>query len=76
MYYNCFTWCIVIPFPEDRILDSSNLKEFAYDKLKFDENGLKLSKRVENILGKGEIAPNEPFLLLPQCFQNIFTADT
>ena len=29
----------------------------------------KLSKRVENTVGKGEIAHNEQFLLFPQCFQ-------
>ena len=35
----------------------------------FDENGSKLSKRVENIVGKGEIALCEQFLLFQQCFQ-------
>ena len=29
----------------------------------------KLSKRVENSVGKGEIACYEQFLLFPQCFQ-------
>ena len=43
-------------------------KEFADDNFKF-ENGLKLSKRIENTVGKGEIAPYEQFLLFPQCFQ-------
>ena len=57
------------PLPDDKILDSSKLKEFADDSFKFDENGKKLSKRVENTLGKGEIAPYEQFLLFPQCFQ-------
>ena len=50
-------------------LDSSKLKEFADDNLKFDENGRKLSKQVENTLGKGEIAHYEHFLLFPQYFQ-------
>ena len=36
---------------------------------RFDENGRKLSKRVENTVGKGEIARYEHFLLFPQCFQ-------
>ena len=46
-------------FPEEykenrrQILDSSNLKRFAADNFKFDENGRKLSKRVENTVGKG-----------------------
>ena len=34
------------------ILDSSKLKEFVDDKCKFDENGRKLSKRVEKHCGK------------------------
>ena len=55
--------------PKRQILDSSNLKEFADDNFKFDENGRKLSKRVENTMGKGEIARYEQFLLFPQCFQ-------
>ena len=42
---------------------------FAEDNFKFDENGRKLSKRVENTVGKGEIAHYEQFLLFPQCFQ-------
>ena len=50
-------------------MDSSKLKEFADDNFKFDENGRKLSKWVENNVGKGEIARCEQFLLFPQCFQ-------
>ena len=34
----------------------------------FDENGSNLSKRVENIVGKGETARYKQFLLFPQCF--------
>ena len=45
------------------------MKEFPDDKLKFDGNGRKLSKQVENTVGKGEIARYEQFLLFPQCFQ-------
>ena len=52
-----------------QILDSSKLKEFADDNFKFNENGRKLSKWVENTVGKGEIARYEQFLLFPQCFQ-------
>ena len=47
------------------------MKEFAYDNFKFDENGRKLSKQVENTVGKGEIARNEQFLLFTQCFQKV-----
>ena len=42
---------------------------FADNSFKFDENGRKLSKRIENTVGKGEIARYEQFLLFPQCFQ-------
>ena len=52
-----------------QILDSSILKEFVNDNFTFDENGRKLSKRVENTVGKGEITRSEQFLFFPQCFQ-------
>ena len=32
-------------------------------------------KRIENTVGKGEIARNEQFLLFPQCFQNTCMVD-
>ena len=64
------------PFPKRQILDSSNLKEFADDNFKFAENGRKLSKQVENTVGKGEIVRYEQFLLSPRCFQNTCPADT
>ena len=54
---------------QTKILDYSKLKEFADDNFKFDKNGRKLSKQVENTVGKGEIARYEQFLLFPQCFQ-------
>ena len=57
------------PITKRQILDCSKLEEFADDNFKFDENARKLSKRVENTVGKGEIARNEQFLLFPQCFQ-------
>ena len=44
------------------------MKEFADDNFKFDENGRKYSKRVENTVGRGEIAHNEQYLLFLQCF--------
>ena len=62
--------------PYDRFSDSSHLNEIADDNFKFDENGRKFSKRVENTVGKGEIARYEQFLLFPQCFQKTCTADT
>ena len=52
------------------------MKEFADDNFEFDENGRKYSKRVENTVGKGEIARYEQFLLFSLCFQKTCTADT
>ena len=63
---------IAQPITRRQILDSSKLKEFAGDNFKFDENGRKLSIRVENTVGKGEIARYEQFLLFPQCFQKAY----
>ena len=60
---------VLNPLPDDWILDSSKLKEFAVDNFKFDENGRKLSKQLESTVGKGEIARYEQNLLFPQCFQ-------
>ena len=60
---------IKLCFTRRQILDSSKLKEFADDNFKFDENGIKISRWVENTAGKGEIARYEQFLLFPQCFQ-------
>ena len=50
----------------------SKLKEFADNNFKFDKNGRNLSKRVENTVGKGEIAGYGQFLLFPQGFQKAF----
>ena len=45
------------------------MKDFADDNLKFQETGRKLFKRVENTVGKGEIARYKQYILFPQCFQ-------
>ena len=68
--------CWYSPFPKQHISDSSTLKGFAHDNFKFDENGRKFSKWVENTVGKGGIACYEQFLLFSQCFQKTSYADT
>ena len=45
------------------------MKQSADNNFKFHENSRKFSKRVENTVGKGEIASYEQFLLFPQHFQ-------
>ena len=37
--------------------------------------GIQLSDLLENIVGKGEIAHYEQFLLFPQCFQKLSVVD-
>ena len=44
-------------------------EEFADYNFKFNQNCRKLSKWVENTVGKGENARYKQFLLFPQCFQ-------
>ena len=51
------------------------MKKFADNNFRFDKNGREFSKRLENSVGKGEIACYEQFLLFPQCFQKTCTAD-
>ena len=68
--------CIIRTLPKRLILDSTKLKELVDDNFQFYENGRKFFKRIENTVGKGEIARREQFLLFPQCFQNIYPADT
>ena len=57
------------PLPDEKILERSKLKHFSDYNFKFDENSRKFSKRVENVVGQGEIAHYEQFLLFPLCFQ-------
>ena len=75
MYFG-FSTKLNYPFPKRYYFGLSKLKEFAADNFKFSENGRKFSKRVENTVGKGEIALYEQFLLFPQCFQKTCLADT
>ena len=63
---------VLQPITRQQILDSSKLKKFADHNFKFDENGRKLSKQVENTVGKGEIAHFEQFLLFPVFSKGFF----
>ena len=59
------------PITRRQILDSSKLKVLADNNLKFERNSRKLFQPIENMVGKGEIARYEQFLLFPQCFQKV-----
>ena len=52
-----------------KILDYSTLKAIADNKINETEKLKFVFERVENIVGKGENAGNQHFLLFPQCFQ-------
>ena len=45
------------------------MKAFADDKLNLAKQLKFVSRRIENIVGKGENAGYQHFLLFPQCFQ-------
>ena len=66
--------CFLPPFnssPNDKILDWFKLKAFANDKVNVTQKLKFVSKRIENILGKGENAGYQHFLLFPKCFQKL-----
>ena len=66
-YYLCcivdFSVVSTKPFPITRrqILDPSKLKEFADDNFRYDENGRKFSKWVENTVGKEKLLVTSNF---------------
>ena len=53
----------------NKILDLSKLKAFADDNSNVNQKLKFALGRVENIVGKGENAGYQHFLLFPQCFQ-------
>ena len=55
--------------PNDKILAMAKLRAFAGDKLSGSNFMIYVFDMVENIVGKGENAGYQHFLLFPQCFQ-------
>ena len=62
--------------PKDKILDLSKSKAFADDNLKVYQKLKYILERVENIVGKGENAGYQHFLLFPQCFQKVSSLES
>ena len=60
---------LVNSLPNDNVLDWSKLEAFADDKGNLNEKLKLVSRRIENIVGKGEFAGYQHFLLFPQCFE-------
>ena len=57
--------------PNHKVLDKSKFKAFADKKIILTQKSKFQSERVENIVGKGENAGYQHFLLFPQCFQKL-----
>ena len=55
--------------PNDKILDVTKLKAFADDKINIAQMMTSVYDSVENIVGKGENAGYQHFVLFPQCLQ-------
>ena len=66
---NAFAELKFNPLPNGKILDGFKLKAFADDKINVTEMVISLSDRTENIVGKGENAGYQHFLLFPESFQ-------
>ena len=56
-------------WPDDNFLAGSKLKAFTDDKIKVTENVKFVLERIKNIVGKGENAGYNQFLLFTQCFR-------
>ena len=54
-----------------KVLELSEFKAFADNKINMIPKQKFVHKRVENIVGKGENAGYQHFLLFPQCFQKL-----
>ena len=59
------------PLPSDHFFDWSHFKEFADDKINVTLKQKFFLGLVENIVGKGENAGYQHFLLFQQGFQNV-----
>ena len=59
---------LIKSLPNDKILDVTKLKAFADHKINKAQMMISVFDRVENIVGNGENAGYQHFLLFPQCF--------
>ena len=60
---------VINSLPNNKILDWSKLKAFADNKINLTKKSKFVLGRVENIVGKGENAGYQHFLLFSPCFQ-------
>ena len=69
---SCFSVLKVNSLPNDKILDMTKLRAFAGDKINVAQMMIFVFDRVENIVGKGENAGYQHFLLFPTMFSKGF----
>ena len=67
--YHLFSSLFLTSYQTTKIFDWTKLKAFADDKINVNGKLKFWFGRVENIVGKGENAGYQHFLLFPQCFQ-------
>ena len=65
--------CWLNPFPHDKILDQTKFKAFADDKLSVTKMIISVFDRVENIVGKGEIACTSNFSFSHNVFKKLLS---
>ena len=58
-----------MPLPNNKFLHWFKLKELADEKINVTEKLKFVLRRVENMVGKGQNAGYQHFVLFPQCFQ-------
>ena len=63
---------LLISVPNDKILGWSKLKTFTDDKIKLAKRMIFVFDRIENIVGKGENAGYQHFLLFSHVFQKAY----
>ena len=61
------------PFPRDKILDQTKLNAFADDELNVTKMIISVFDRVENIVGKGEIACTSNFSFSHNVFKRLLS---
>ena len=64
---------VLNPFPHEKILDQTKLKAFADDKLDVTKMIISVFDRVENIVGKGEIACKSNFSFSNNVFKRFLS---
>ena len=75
-WVNHFAQCSLSSLPNDKILVYSALKAFAEEKDWYASKTEAVMEWEENIVGKGENAGYQHFLLFPQCFQKLSLSGT